>query len=429
MSQDSRPYLVPAGHAVHGRVVPPPSKSFTHRYCNLALLANEPVVLHRPLEAEDSALFFGVLEALGWKVDRRADRARLEPAGRSRDAELYCGNAGTLFRFLVATLTTRLGRFRVDGSPRLRERPIGPLVEALEALGAEIRYLEQPGHAPLEIQGGTLHGGKVRLDAGESSQYLSAVLMAALAAREEVTLELKALTSAPYVDLTLAALARFGGRVRRPAPGLFEIDPGLEAPAEVTVEGDYSAAAYPAAAAILSGGEVELSGLDPDSAQGDRGLLELFARMGAEVERREDGWRVAAGRPLVALDADLSAMPDQVPTLAAVALFAQGETRITGVPHLRIKESDRLAAVATELNRLGARVVELPDGLIVPGDWATTAPPSAPTRVETHNDHRIAMSLALVGLRRPGVAIAAPEVVAKSYPGFWLDFERLLAVG
>ncbi len=417
---------VPSGRVAQGRVVPPPSKSVTHRVANLALLASQPLTIERPLMAEDTELFFGVLEALGLEVSRQRDRVAISPGPPVPEADLFCGNAGTLYRFLVASLTTRPGRFRVDGSPRLRERPIGRLVEALAALGAEIRFLEKPGFAPLEIAGGALAGGRVRVDAGESSQFLSALLMAGLAAHEPVEIEVATLTSAPYVELTLRAIAAFGGRVEQPGAGLYRVWPGLSPPPAVTVEGDYSAAAYPAAAAALTGGEVILTGLDPDSAQGDRAFLDLLATLGAEVERRSDGFRVAGRGPLSAIEADLSAMPDQVPTLAALAVFARGTTRITNVPHLRIKESDRLAAVATELARVGARVREEPDGLVIEGVWADAAPPGDPVVVDPWNDHRIAMSMALVGLRRPGISIAEPETVGKSYPGFWADLDRLL---
>jgi 3-phosphoshikimate 1-carboxyvinyltransferase len=194
----------------------------------------------------------------------------------------------------------------------------------------------------------------------------------------------------------------------------------------VAVEGDYSAAAYPAAAALVTGGEVELHGLEPGSHQGDRGFLEVLERMGAEIEWQTEGVRVAAGSRLTAVDLDLSSMPDQVPTLAALAPFARGTTRIRNVPHLRLKESDRLAAMASELRKLGVEVTEIEDGLVIPGLWAETTPPEEQVVVDSHGDHRIAMSLALTGLRRPGVSVANSGVVAKSYPSFWSDLEGLL---
>jgi 3-phosphoshikimate 1-carboxyvinyltransferase len=429
-------------------VTPPPSKSVTHRYLNLTLLSGREATIRRPLLAEDTWLFLDALAAMGWRVEASEEAARLAPPvapGRdaSGEAEISCGNAGTLLRFLTATLAVLPGRWRLDGTPRLRERPVGPLVTALRELGARIEPGEaggSPYRAPLVVHGGALPGGRATLDAGESSQYLSALLMAALRAAGPVELAVPALTSRPYVALTRDAIRRFtppgtadpveelagGYRVRpaRPVP-----------PPDLVVEGDFSAACYPAAAAALTGGRVVLEGLAPDSAQGDRGFLDLLARMGARVAWRGERLEVE-GRDLVALEVDLSALPDQVPTLAALAPFAIGVTRIYNVSHLRIKESDRLRALAVGLGRLGVPVEELPDGLLIPGCWAGGAPPARvgspagePVTLDPVGDHRIAMSFALVGLRRPGVAVAHPEVVAKSYPGFWRDLDALLGAG
>jgi len=285
---------------------------------------------------------------------------------------------------------------------------------------------------PLRIEGGSLRGGTTVLDAGESSQYLSALLLAALGGQQPTRVRVTALTSAPYVDVTLQLIARWGGRVEASA-GAFVVTPGLRPPrvdtdVEVEVEGDYSAAAYPAAAAALTGGEVTLRGLRRDSTQGDREFLDVLGRMGAEVSWRGDELQVTGGGALAAVDVDMGSMPDQVPTLAALAPFARGTTMIRNVPHLRIKESDRLAAMARELGRAGAVVEERADGLVIPGVWADVAPaelPGTPVTVDPHGDHRIAMSMALVGLRRPGLRIAHPEVVAKSYPRFWNDLAAL----
>jgi 3-phosphoshikimate 1-carboxyvinyltransferase len=426
-SSSTEPRQVPAGRRASGRVLVPSSKSATHRHLALALLAGRPVEVRRPLRAEDTELFLTALRQLGWGVAERADGVDLTPpAAPVRAATIQCGNAGTLLRFLVGVLAAVPGEWTLDGTPRLRERPVGPLVEALAALGGRVSWRGAAGHPPLVVHGGTLRGGAARVDAGESSQYLSALLLAAAAAPEPTHLEVASLVSAPYVDVTLAVLREWGAEASRDGAG-FRVDPGLVAPASVTVEGDYSAAAYPAAAAVLTGGEVDLLGLARDSAQGDRRFLELLAAMGARLAWHGDALRVTAGEPLRALTADLGDIPDQVPTLAAVAPFARGVTHITGVPHLRIKESDRLAAMARELGRLGVPVEEQPDGLAIEGVWADGVPPATPVTVDTWGDHRIAMSLALVALRRPGVRIAAPEVVGKSYPHFWDDLEGLLA--
>lgn len=432
------PLPVPGPVEVAGTVAPPSSKSLTHRCFNLALLARRPLTVERPLLAEDTRLFLDALGVCGVRTELAADGSsvRLEPVEEPSGGEVFCGNAGTMFRFLAASLCALPGRWRLDGTPRLRERPVGPLLAALRALGARIDCPAGEGFAPLDIEGGSLAGGRAVLDAGESSQYLSAVLQAALAAPRPVTVEVTAMTSAPYLELTLDVARRFGGAIEREpgragTPGVYRVRPGLVAPATISVEADYSAACYPAAAAALAGGEVTIAGLDPGSRQGDRGFFDLLAELGAPVawERRE-GARVAVARrgELVGRRVDMAAMPDQVPTLAALAPFARGETRIDNVPHLRIKESDRLLAMATELRRLGAEVEELDDGLVVAGVWADGVPANLPeVEVETWDDHRIAMSLALVGLRRGGVRIRRPMVVAKSYPSFWADLERLIA--
>jgi 3-phosphoshikimate 1-carboxyvinyltransferase len=441
---------VRSGRRVHGTLAPPPSKSLTHRYFTLALLADAELTVERPLDAEDTRLFLALLERIGFTCDRQADAVHLVPPAvpsermAGEPVELFCGNAGTLLRLVTAALATRPGAWRIDGSARMRERPIGPLLAALRAQGVRLDELGAAGHPPIVVHGGRLAGGRIEVDAGESSQYLSALLLAALAARGDSEIVATALTSSPYVDLTLATAREMGGRIERLAPAAasalpprepaaaarFRVVPGLHPPRRVRVEGDWSAAAYPAAAALLTGGTVRLTGLRGDSAQGDRGFLGLLARMGAEVRSTGEEIVVSgvAARQggLAALEVDLGAMPDQVPTLAALAPFAHGTTRIYGVPHLRLKESDRLAAMTRELRRAGASVEETADGLVIEGVWARRSPPSDPLTVESWNDHRIAMSMALVGLRRPGLSVAAPEVVAKSYPGFWHDLENLL---
>ena len=427
-------YAVPAGGRVSGRLSLPGSKSVTQRYFNLALIRRLPLVVHRPAMSEDARLFLGALEACGFAIEHREDNLYLTPgqpdpetlpAGEIFCGNIFCGNGGTMFRFLTSALTAVPGTWQLDGIARLRERPVGPLLSALRQLGAEIRCPQQEGYAPLEILGGSLRGGRCRLDAGSSSQFLSSIIMAALAAPEPSEIAVGALTSEPYVDLTLDAVRELGGEVRRTGD-VFHVRPSELTTAELTVEADYSAVAYPAAAAMLSGGRVTIEGLRRDSRQGDRLFLDLLERMGGRIHWRDGNLEVAAG-DLRAVEADLSQTPDQVPTLAALAPFATGTTRITGVPHLRIKECDRLSAMAQELQRVGAEAQELADGLVIPGVWANSDPPSSPVAVETYGDHRIAMSLALVGLRRPGLSIQNPGVVAKSYPDFWNDFEKLLA--
>jgi|HubBroStandDraft_3_1064219.scaffolds.fasta_scaffold01121_7 3-phosphoshikimate 1-carboxyvinyltransferase len=450
------PRAVPSGRRPAGRLAVPSSKSLTHRFLDLALLSGRPTALLRPLLAEDTRLFAGALAACGWTVAELPGELRLTPppAPPAGEVEIHCGNCGTMLRLLTAALSVLPGRFRLDGVERLRQRPVGPLVEALRRLGADVGYAGRTGFAPLRIAGASLRGGSTRLDAGESSQYLSALLLAALAAPAPIEVEVEALSSAPYVEVTLQAAALFGGRIEeggaaKPGGGrsaaapktgggrsgtggtagrrLYRVWPSPLGMSRVAVEGDASAACYLGAAAALCRGEVVIAGVPADSRQGDLRFFDLLRAMGAEV-----GWRggelvVRGGEGgLRAVAADLGSLPDQVPTLAALAPFARGTTRIHNVAHLRIKESDRLAAMAEELRRLGAVVEEGEDSLTIPGLWAEREPPAGEVVVDPHGDHRIAMSLAIAALRRPGVLISSPGVVAKSYPDFWQHLESLI---
>lgn len=420
---------VPAGRPAAGRLRPPSSKSLTHRAVALALLARQRTVLARPLAAEDTELFLAALGELGFRCSRAGSGVVIQPpAAFPASAELHCGNAGTMFRFLVAIAATLPGRFRIDGVARLRERPIRPLTDALRQLGVRIDFAAEEGHAPLVVHGGRLSGGRLRLDASASSQYLSALLLAGQRAESPLEIEVPALASAPYVGLTVEMIERFGGRVEAVAANRWIAYPSPLAAGEVEIEADFSAAAYPAAAAALSSGRVFIEGAGRNSRQGDRRFFDLLAAMGAKVDWADGGAAVTGGAALVAIDADLGDIPDQVPTLAALAPFARGTTRIRNVAHLRIKESDRLAAMTSELRRAGARVEELADGLVIEGIWAESEPPATPVRIDPHGDHRIAMAMALVGLRRPGLGVADPACVGKSYPDFWRDLAVLLGV-
>lgn len=416
-------------------VEPPGSKSISHRALNLALIGRRPATIDNLLEADDIAAFRAVLAAMGWRLrSASASGLRVEPPpndGTEDAVRLDCRSAGTLLRLLVASCAVTPGEWILDGSPRLRERPIGPLVAALRQLGAEIEELGRPGCAPLRVRGGRLAGGRVEIDAGESSQYVSALLMAALHAEGPIEVLVPVLVSSPYVDTTLEVMAGFGApvEVRRDGEAReFRVEPRRPelVNGRYRVAGDDSAAAYPAAAAAICGGSVRLRGLSPVATQGDRAFMGLLERMGARVRATEEEIQVEADGTLTAIDFDLSAMPDQVPTLAAVAAFADGTTCIRNVAHLRIKESDRLAAVATGLRRAGVAVDELADGLRIDGDPGLAAPPGSPRiPIDTYDDHRIAMSMALVGLRRGGLSIRRPEVVGKSYPGFWRHLSEI----
>ncbi len=427
-----RHYDVPSGVVARGSVLPPGSKSLSHRFLNLALLHQLPLEVRNLLEAEDLDLFRAALDSMGWGVSHQDGVLVLDPpVTPSTGGRVFCGNAGTMLRFLTATLCVVPGRWELDGTPRMRERPIAQLVEALRQLGAEVVSLGQEGYVPVELHGGSLSSGRCSLDASSSSQYLSALLMAGSVLDAGLEIEVTSLASAPYVDLTLQAMTELGCATVDVDGGLWRVVPTGERSGSrrsIVVESDFSAVAYPAAAACITGGEVEIRGVGADSLQGDRRFLDVLEKLGATVSWH-DGAVVVSGRPESALDVDLGAMPDQVPTLAAVAAFCPGTTRIRGVAHLRIKESDRLRAMSRELERCGVVVRELDDGLEIEGrpEWLEPGEaPNEPVEIETYDDHRIAMSMALVGLRRGGVRILEPHVVGKSYPGFWRDLDYLV---
>lgn len=421
------PYPVPAGRAARGRVRPPSSKSLTQRYYALALLAGGETVVERPLRSADCDHFLAGLAAAGCRLGDDGTAVRITPPAAAGAAVIDCGASGTMLRLLAATLCAVPGRWRLDGVTRLRQRPLRPLLAALAELGGRLACVGERGLAPLEIAGGHLVGGRVGLAAHESSQFVSALLVAGAASQRGVTVEARGLVSRPYVALTVEAMADFGLAVERPAPDVWQVAPLRPAAGvRVVVPVDASAACYPAAAAVLTGGRVVVEGVDRASAQGDVEFFDLLERMGADVNWRPDGVEVSRRGDLEAVDADLAAMPDQVPTLAALAPFARGTTVVRNVAHLRLKESDRLAALATELGGLGVPVRERADGLEIEGCWAAVEPSTEARTVHSHDDHRIAMAAALVGLRRPGISIAQPGVVDKSYPGFWSDLRELL---
>ena len=420
------PFSVPSGVRIEGQLRPPASKSLTQRGLNLGLLADHRVVLVRPLLAEDSILFRDALTAVGKEVVIEGDSWVIDP-GRPRDrATLACGNNGTMLRFLIGALSTKEGVWVLDGSARLRQRPIGPLVTALREIGARIEYLAAEGFAPVRIRGDGLRGGRVELDAGLSSQFASSLLMAATRSDDEVEVLLTDLASRTYLELTVAAMLDLGARVDELEWGRYRVRPRPPAGGEVQIEPDFSSAAYPAAAAVLTGGRVLLEDLRADSLQADRRFFDLLGELGAEIDWVPAGVTVQGTSSIVGVESDLSAMPDQVPTLAALAPFAEGRTTIRNVAHLRIKESDRIDAMCSELQRVGAIVEEHRDGLSVTGSWAAGQTPDSAVEVDSHNDHRIAMSLAVLGLRRPGVMVKDPGVVSKSYPDFWRDLENLI---
>ena len=422
--------IIPFGRPFNATISPPGSKSLTNRALVLAALGEGESHISNILVADDTEVMLGGLQQLGFIVP--VDRARGVTSVRGEGgripapgADIYCGNSGTTVRFLTAVCTLGAGEFRLDGDRRMRERPITGLVELIERLGANIEYATRAGCAPVIVHASGLRGGRARFTAGESSQYLSAVLMAAPYAREDVVIDVEgAPTSRPYIDMTLAMMRRFGVNVRqdRDADGTsLHVPRGRYAPGDYAVEPDASAATYfMAAAAINPGSRVTIAGLGTKSLQGDVLFADILGRMGATVAITEDNITVEGGDHLTGIDCDMTDMPDAAMTLAVVALFAKGETLIRGLHTLPLKETDRLAALSTELRRLGG-------GAEATSDCLRVTPPDAvrPAEIETYDDHRMAMSFAVAGTRVPGITIVDPDCVRKTYPDFWIDLEKL----
>lgn len=418
-------YQVTPSGPVRATVRPPGSKSITNRALVCAALAAGPSQLLHVLESDDTRVLYDAIGALGIATtwDRAAATITISGGGGTwpaRAAELDVANSGTSMRFLTGLLATGTGRYRLDGTPRMRQRPIGDLLLALRQLGASVSSEQGNDCPPVVIDAAGLRGGTARVRGDISSQFLSGLLLAAPYAREPVTLAVDGtLVSQPYVRMTLGVMRAFGVDVPESTLTEFQIAaPRTYSGCRYTIEPDASAASYFWAAAAITGGQVTVSGLGPGSLQGDVAFCDCLERMGCRVERRPDRVTVT-GRPLRGIETDMNAISDTAQTLAAVALFADGPTTITGVAHIRHKETDRIGDLARELRRLGAGVTELPDGLrITPG-------PLRGAQLATYDDHRMAMSLALVGLRVPGVVIEDPGCTAKTYPQFFRDFESL----
>ena len=400
----------------------PGSKSYTHRALVAASLASGDSLLTNALDAEDTRFTAQALERLGAGIDWREDGVRVQGAGGRWQPVLgpiYLGNSGTSMRFLTALAALGQGEYRLTGSPRLCERPQGELLEALAQLGVRTFSERGDGCPPVVVQGG-LQGGRAKLSGAISSQYLSALLFIAPLAPQGVEIEITGdLVSRPYVNLTLDVLGDFGISYYREGFRYFHLPGGqCYLPQDYAIEADASSASYFWAAAALTKGRVTIANLAPDSCQGDVGFLKVLERLGCRVSSGEGGLTVE-GEPLQGVAVDMAAMPDLVPTLAVLAAFARGETVITGVAHLRHKESDRLGAMAVELKKMGINARETADGLVITGGQPHGAV------IDTHQDHRLAMSFAVAGLRAPGTAIRDPDCVAKSFPEFWDYFKKL----
>jgi 3-phosphoshikimate 1-carboxyvinyltransferase len=401
----------------------PGSKSYTHRMLIAAALSNGTSRVCNPLRSEDTLLTLNALRQMGIQAEEDKDAVTLQ-GGNGRlgpcAPPIYLANAGTAMRLLAGVAILGTGPYTLTGSPRMCQRPIEALLHSLNLLGVPARARNNDGCPPVIIEGGVSRGGTTAIDCSVSSQYLSGLLLAAPCLPEGLVVEVtQGPVSTPYIDLTVDILRTFGIEIRRQGYTHFEVPGGQTyAPGTYTVEADGSQAGYFWAAAAITGKKIKVHGVTGASRQGDVKLADLFGRMGCAVEKAADGITITGGA-LNAIEVDMGDMPDMVPTLAVAAAFAEGTTIITNVAHLRAKESDRLDAVARELSKMGITVQAGEDSLHITGG----APRGA--RIETYNDHRIAMSFAVAGLRAPGVVILDPDCVGKSFPTFWDVFEGL----
>ncbi len=416
-----------------GTLVLPGSKSLSNRILLLSALAEGETEVTRVLRSEDTAVMLAALGKLGVAIRGEPGRGSLWIRGAAGplkalgDAlvDLYLGNAGTAMRPLTAVLAAGRGTFVLRGMRRMHERPIGDLVTGLRQLGARVLWLDREGYPPLRIEAAGLTGGTARISGATSSQFLSALLIAAPLASDLVRVEITdRLVSEPYVEMTLALMARYGVVVERPAPLSFEIaaPQRYRTPGRVLVEGDASSASYFLAGAAITGGKVRVEGCGSDSLQGDARFALVLERMGARARFEPDAIEVEGAARLNGIDADLTAMPDAAMTLAVAALFARGPTTLRGVSNWRVKETDRMAAVSAELVKLGARTEVGPDSLAV-------HPPERirPATIATYDDHRMAMAFSLAACGGEPIVIENPACVAKTFPEYWDQLRSLTA--
>ncbi|WP_025740265.1 3-phosphoshikimate 1-carboxyvinyltransferase [Salinivibrio socompensis] len=419
--------LSPVSH-VNGQINLPGSKSVSNRALLLAALASGTTRLTNLLDSDDIRHMLNAFTALGVPYQLSSDRTECVVEGRGQafqtdtPLELFLGNAGTAMRPLTAALCLGKGEVTLTGEPRMKERPIGHLVDALNAIGADVRYLETEGYPPLHIKGTGLAGGEVNIDGSISSQFLTALLMAAPFARQDTQITIKGdLVSKPYIDITLAIMAQFGVEVQNDNYQQFVVPAGqrYQSPGHFMVEGDASSASYFLAAAAIKGGEVKVTGIGRKSVQGDIQFADALAAMGAEIEWGDD-YVLARRNTLNGVDMDFNHIPDAAMTIGVTALFASGPTWIRNVYNWRVKETDRLYAMATELKKLGAVVEEGEDYLYVePPEQLKHA------AIDTYDDHRMAMCFSLVALSDTSVAINNPDCTSKTFPDY---FDKLAAI-
>ena len=418
--------ITPIHHPLSATVRVPGSKSLTNRALLISALAKGTTRITNALFSDDSRYFAKALRTLGFDVQLDEDQHEMIVTGLggkipATKAELFIGNAGTAARFLSAFLTLGNGEYILDGEPRMRERPIGDLIDALNQLGVELEATNNC--PPVEIFAKGLPGGKTKVAGDISSQFLSALLMVAPYAQSEIEITLSTeLNSKPYVDMTIAVMREFGVEIQRDDYKCFAIHPASYSPlTNYRIESDASAASYFFAAPAICGGTVTVENISRKSKQGDIAFLDVLKQMGCQIVEGDNFISVERRSPdLRGVDIDMRDIPDTAQTLAAVAPFASSPTRIRGIASARLKETDRVSATCTELKRLGVQVEEHEDGMTI---YPCTT--FKPANVQTYNDHRMAMAFSLIGLRFYGVAIENPLCVSKTFPNYFEVLETL----
>lgn len=415
---------------ISGEINLPGSKSVSNRALLLAALATGTTRLTNLLDSDDIRHMLNALTKLGVTFQLSDDKTVCEVQGiggafdlyTDTSLELFLGNAGTAMRPLAAALCLGKGEFVLTGEPRMKERPIGHLVDALQQAGASIEYLENENYPPIKITGTGLRAGTVTIDGSISSQFLTAFLMSAPLADGDITIKIEGeLVSKPYIDITLDIMTKFGVNVINDNYQTFTIVSGqaYQSPGQYLVEGDASSASYFLAAAAIKGGEIKVTGIGKNSIQGDIQFADALEKMGAEIEWGEDYVLCRKGQ-LNAIDMDFNHIPDAAMTIATTALFADGTTSIRNVYNWRVKETDRLSAMATELRKVGAEVEE-------GHDYITITPPAQlkHAAIDTYDDHRMAMCFSLVALSDTAVTINDPNCTSKTFPGYFEKFNEL----
>ena len=399
------------------QIVAPPSKAHTLRAIITAALAKGKSEIENPLLAQDRLEAISAMEQLGAKISRNGGKLIVEGMAEINTKAVNVGSSGFLARTAIAICATADHEITIDGSDQMRKRPVGELCHGLTKLGAEIEFLKEIGKLPLKIRG-PLKGGKITLDGSESSQYVSALLTAAPLAIGETEIAAERLVSAPYVDITMEVMEKFGIKIEK-KENCWRVKPQPYCPANISIEGDYSAAAFFMETAAITGGKVEISNLNPQTKQGDIAVLEIFEKMSCKIIRNGKNVGITGPEQLNAIDLDMQQTPDLVPPVAVAAAFAEGKTVLRNLSHLRIKESDRLAALMENLLKIGSKAEIRGNDLHIEGSSNIHN-----AIIDPKNDHRIAMAFAIAGLK-VGMKVENAECVNKSFPDFWEVIARL----